>query len=79
MALVESEISSQLFSLINAVSETDGEKAQKQFCDNIAKVVVSAIKSATIVIPAGQTVSTAGTATAQTGVTTDPSPPAEIN
>lgn len=79
MPLDESIISNQLFLLIKAAKETDGEEAQKQFCDNIASVVVAAIKSANIVIPPGQTVSTTGTAVAQTGSTTSSSSPAIIS
>tara|TARA_Y100000389_G_scaffold205124_1_gene263584 strand:+ start:11758 stop:12165 length:408 start_codon:yes stop_codon:yes gene_type:complete len=46
--------------------------------DIIAEEVTSYIKQATVIIPPGQAVTTAGSAVAQTGATTAPSPPAKI-
>ena len=46
--------------------------------DIIATEITSYIKQATIIIPPGQVVATAGSPAAQTGATTAPSPPAKI-
>lgn len=50
--------------------------------DEVSKIVADEvdkyIKSATIIVPPGQIVETAGSAAAQTGATTAPSPPAQI-
>jgi hypothetical protein len=45
----------------------------------IAQEVTTYIKTATIIIPPGQVVATAGSPAAQTGATTAPSPPAQIS
>lgn len=50
----------------------------EDLADIIAEEVTSYIKQATIIIPPGQVVTTAGSAVAQTGATTAPSPPAKI-
>lgn len=57
----------------------DARKAAAKVFANIATPAIDLyIKSATITIPPGQVVTTAGTALAQAGATTTPSPPAII-
>lgn len=57
----------------------DADKIISALSQSIADAVEQYIKSATIIIPAGITVSTAGTPAAQTGATTAPSAPANIS
>jgi hypothetical protein len=73
MAVVEKTISAQIYAFMKASSlkkQDDSDKAMKDFSDNLAKVIATAIKTATV--NPGIPVSTAGTAVAQTGATTGP-------
>lgn len=75
MPIVESVISAEIVSFMTSAQDAgsatdeDNEKI-KAFADNLAGVIANAIKSATVTVSAGIPVSTAGSATAQTGATT---------
>jgi hypothetical protein len=66
----------------NAISECISEWMASDIAPIIAKTIADQvdtyIKSATIIVPPGQVVATAGSPAAQTGATTAPSPPATI-
>lgn len=73
MALVKKTIADQIYTFIKASSvkpKENSDDAIKEFASNLATVIVDAIKTATVA--PGIPVSTAGTALAQTGVTTGP-------
>lgn len=53
--------------------------AALKFGTDVSNAVDAYIKSATIIVPPGQVVATAGTPAAQTGSTTTPSSPATIS
>lgn len=53
--------------------------AANKFGKDAATAIDAYIKSATIIVPPGQVVATAGSPAAQTGATTAPSPPATIS
>lgn len=53
-------------------------RASQTFGNKAASAIDDFVKSATIIVPPGQLVATAGTPVAQTGATTAPSPPANI-
>ena len=59
-------------------SASDIDTAQLELAAELATAIDSYIKSATIIIPPGIVVATAGTPAAQTGASTAPSPPATI-
>jgi len=67
----------------NAISECVAEWMSSDIAPIIAKTIADQvdtyIKSATIIVPPGQVVATAGSPAAQTGATTAPSPPATIS
>lgn len=67
----------------NAISDAVCEWLASTIAPIIAKTIASDvttyIKTATIIIPPGQVVATAGSPAAQTGATTAPSPPAQIS
>jgi hypothetical protein len=63
-----------VFSTANSAASAEFAKGMKK----IATEIDLYIKSATIIIPPGQVVATAGSPAAQTGATTAPSPPATI-
>jgi hypothetical protein len=67
----------------NALSDSICEWMSSEISTIIAKVIATEvtnyIKTATIIIPPGQVVATAGSPAAQTGSTTAPSPPAQIS
>ena len=55
MALTESTIAAELKKLMDAnASDTAGSKTTQDTADALAKVIVKAIKSATITIPTGK-------------------------
>lgn len=54
-------------------------QAAQEFSGKASTAIDAYIKSATIIVPPGQVVATAGTPAAQTGATTAPSPPAQIS
>jgi hypothetical protein len=60
-------------------SETSMETAQKDLARDLATAIDSYIKTATVIVPPGQAVTTAGTAVAQSGATIAPSAPAAIS
>jgi hypothetical protein len=73
MPVIEQTISAAITSFLNGnSSEEDVSKAKKAFADDLAKIIKDAILSATIIVPAGIPVATAGSPSAQTGVTTAP-------
>lgn len=91
MALVKASFKSELEKAFKSafkeirdgMKESDGsDDVIASLADKLAKAVSDAtdtyIKSATITVPAGIPVSTAGSAVAQTGATTAPSSPATI-
>jgi hypothetical protein len=61
------------------VGDQARQAAAKTFSSIAAPAIDSYIKSATIIVPPGQVVATAGSPAAQTGATTAPSPPAQIS
>lgn len=67
----------------NAISDAVCEWMASTIAPIMAKTIASDvttyIKTATIIIPPGQVVATAGSPAAQTGATTAPSPPAQIS
>lgn len=60
------------------MSETIAPILADELSEIIASEVTKYIKQATIIVPPGQVVATAGSPAAQTGATTAPSPPAQI-
>lgn len=73
MALVAKNISAQIYTFMkssSAKTQSDPDKAMKDFADNLADVIVTAIKTATVA--PGIPVTTTGTAIAQSGATTEP-------
>jgi len=66
----------------SGIADAICEWMSKEISDILAKVIAEEvtkhIKTATIIIPPGQVVATAGSPAAQTGATTAPSPPAQI-
>lgn len=63
-------------------SEVLAKEIIRLLADDLSKIIADEItdyiRTATIITPAGQAVSTTGTAVAQAGATTAPSPPANI-
>lgn len=84
MPLVQKVLAYEIYDALTGLSDAakDGllpiEVAQLQAANKIATAIDTYIRSATIVIPPGQSVTTAGSPTAQTGTTTSPSAPATI-
>ena len=80
MPLVKPLLESQILAAFKKMqsSAVDTEAAQKDLAKELATAIDSYIKSATIIIPPGIVVATAGTPAAQTGASTAPSPPATI-
>lgn len=73
MAIVEQTISESILTFLNSTSQQENvEVAKKKFADDLAGIIANAIKSATIVVPAGIPVTTTGSPSAQTGATTAP-------
>ena len=60
-------------------ADTAISKASQTFGEKASAAIDKYIKSATIVVPPGQLVATAGSPAAQTGATTNISPPAKIS
>lgn len=79
MALVKNVIKKQVEDLITKNTETDSDKAMEYFANGLTDIIISAIKSADIIIPAGIPVTTAGSPSAQTGATTAPSSKALVS
>lgn len=69
---------SDVFSAALAEASTAFGQELKKLGADIATEVDKYIKTATIIVPPGQAVATAGSPAAQVGVTTAPSPPALI-
>ena len=59
-------------------AESAISKASRTFGEKASTAIDTFVKSATIIVPPGQLVATAGSPAAQTGATTAPSPPAQI-
>lgn len=77
MALVETVIAGSLYDFLVGLQDpdtvTEADKAKiKAYADGFTDWIVTTIKSATIVVPSGVPVATAGSAVAQTGATTGP-------
>ena len=76
MPLVEPTISKEIVNFITAGQDdsldAESKKKVKAFGDSLAKVIVNAIRSATVTVNPGIPVATAGTPAAQTGATTGP-------
>jgi hypothetical protein len=72
--IVEQVVSAEILAFLNKNTiEKDTAKAKQAFADDLAKVVVNAIKSATVTIPTGGVlVTTVGSPTTQTGSNTAP-------
>lgn len=71
MALVKSTLKANILGLMSDM-RTREANADEEFADRLSTLIDDYIKSATITVPAGQAVSTTGTAAAQTGATTAP-------
>jgi len=84
MPLVSPLLAAQIlaaFQKQSAAAASDGysvAEAQLQLAQDLATAIDSYIRSATIIVPPGQVVTTAGTPVAQTGATVTPSVPAII-
>jgi hypothetical protein len=84
MPLVPPLLTSQIlaaFQKQSAAAFVDGysvTQAQVQLAQDLAIAIDNYIRSATIIVPPGQAVATAGTPVAQTGATIAPSVPAII-
>lgn len=73
MPIVKQTISAAITLFLNSnTEEEDVAKAKQAFADDLAEVIKNAILSATIIVPAGIPVATAGSPSAQTGATTAP-------
>lgn len=70
MPIVEATISAQIDALIETSSQQEPEQAIITYKDGLATIIATAIRSATVTVAAGIPVATAGSAVAQTGVTT---------
>jgi hypothetical protein len=71
MALVKATLKSQIKSLMTDMRARE-ENSDDEFADRLSTIIDNYVKSATITVPAGQSVSTTGTAVAQTGATITP-------
>jgi hypothetical protein len=71
MALVVSTLETSIKAINAAMSSGNGLTAD-QYAHQLAQAIDAYIKTATVTIPLGVPVSTAGTAAAQTGATTAP-------
>ncbi len=69
MALVKNNLKQNIKQLIVDMRTKDNN-ADDYFADQLSTIIDDYIKSATIIVPAGIPVSTAGTSVAQTGATT---------
>ena len=77
MALVKTAVAKSLEDFLLGLQDqdtiTNEDKVKiKKYASGFSDWVIETIKSATIIVPAGVPVSTAGTAVAQTGATTAP-------
>ncbi|MCP4123687.1 MAG: hypothetical protein GY751_18210 [Bacteroidetes bacterium] len=71
MALIKTQLKQDIKTLLTDMrAKTD--VSDDEFSDRLSTLIDNYIKSATITIPAGIPVSTAGTAAAQTGASTAP-------
>ena len=71
MPLIESKLKLDLKNLMKEMTTfEDQEKGLDHFSGELAKIITSYIKSATVTVQPGILVSTAGSAVAQTGATT---------
>ena len=84
MSLVKSTLTLQIYQALSSLSTAAQAgtlplpAAQLQAAEAIATAIDTYIKSATIIVPPGQTVTTAGSPAAQSGTTVSPSLPAII-
>lgn len=67
--LVKPTLKQQILSLLTSMRERD-EVSDDEFAERLSTIIDTYIKSATITVPAGITVSTTGGPAAQTGTTT---------
>lgn len=76
MPVVETVIAKQISTFMKAKAgdtlTSDASKQMDEFASDLAKVIATAIKSATVTVNPGIPVATAGTPAAQTGATTGP-------
>lgn len=71
MALVKSTLKASILSLLTSMRDKT-EISDEEFADKLATAIDSYIKSATVTVAAGIAVTTSGSPTSQTGVTTAP-------
>ena len=71
MALVKATLKAQILAL-TADMRTKENNADDYFATELSTIIDDYVKSATITVPAGIAVATAGTAVSQTGATTAP-------
>ena len=71
MALVKNTLKAGILNLLTNM-RTKEEVSDEYFADQLSTLIDTYIKSATVTVAAGIPVSTAGSATAQTGATTAP-------
>jgi hypothetical protein len=70
MALVQAALKSDLRSLFNEMRQN--EMSESDYADKLAAIITDYIKTAKVTVDAGISVSTSGSAAAQTGSTTAP-------
>lgn len=71
MPLVKATLKTSILGLLTGMRDKT-EISDDEFADKLAGAIDTYIKSATITVPAGIAVSTAGSPSAQTGATTAP-------
>lgn len=81
MPLIKPTLEMQIYAAFKKMSTSgkDLDDAQKQLAKDLATAIDTYIKSATVIVPPGQAVATAGSPAAQTGATVAPAPPAIIS
>lgn len=73
MTLIKTQLKASIIDLMDALKTQDDQSASiEKFADEFSTIVDDYIKSATIIVPSGIPVATAGSAVAQTGSTTAP-------
>lgn len=72
MPIVNAVIKTQVTVLLNQTKEMELAQAQDAFAQGIADIIEAALKSATVTVAPGIPVTTAGSPSTQTGVTTAP-------
>jgi len=73
MPLVPASLESDLNTLFDSLEKLEDPKASKKmFATQLSLIITKYIQSATVIVDAGQSVTTSGSPTTQTGSTTSP-------